>query len=127
MKNLQRTYLIKSSPEEVFNAMTNPLTLELWTGYPANIQAKAGIEFTLWDGDITGMNLEIIQDKKLVQEWYFEDNQEPSVVTIELVEQSGKTQVELYHTNIPDDAFLNISEGWNKYYFGTMKKYLESN
>ena len=125
MKNLQRTYQIKSSPEEIFNAMTNPLTLELWTGYPATIRPEANTEFTLWDGDIMGMNLEIVQDKKLVQEWYFEDNQEPSVVTILLTRQEDKTQVALQHINIPDEAYENIEEGWNKYYFGTLKKYLE--
>ena len=126
MKNLQRIYQIKSSPEEVFNAMTNPLTLELWTGYPAVFEPEANTEFSLWDGDIVGMNLEIVQNKKIVQEWYFEDNQEPSIVTLELIIQNNKTQVDLSHTNIPDDAFSNIEEGWNKYYFGTMRKYLES-
>ena len=126
MKNLQRIYQIKSSPEEVFNAMTNSLTLELWTGYPAVFQLEANTEFSIWDGDIIGMNLEIVPDKKIVQEWYFEDNQEPSIVTIELTIQNDKTQVDLSHTNIPDDAFSNIEEGWNKYYFGTMRKYLES-
>jgi len=126
MRNLQRTYQIKSSPEEVFNAMTNPLTLELWTGYNATFQKEANTEFSLWDGDITGMNLEIVPDKKLVQEWYFEDTKEKSVVTIELTKQDDKTQIELHHINIPDEAFSNIGEGWNKYYFGALKKYLES-
>ena len=126
MRNLQRSYQIKTSPEEVFNAMTNPLTLELWTGYTATFNPEANTEFTLWDGDIIGINLEIVPNIKLVQEWYFEDNKEKSIVTIELTKQNDKTQIELHHTNIPDEAFSNISEGWNKYYFGTMKKYLES-
>jgi uncharacterized protein YndB with AHSA1/START domain len=126
MKSLQLTCTIKSPPGEIFNAMTNPLTLELWTGYPADIRPEANTEFTLWDGDITGMNLEIVPEKKIVQEWYFEGNPEPSIVTIELYSQDGKTQVALHHTNIPDEAFSNIKEGWNKYYLGAMKKYLES-
>jgi len=126
MRNLQRTYQIKSSPEEVFNAMTNPLTLELWTGYTATFNPEPNTEFSLWDGDIIGMNLELVPDKKLVQEWYFEDNKEKSIVTIELTKQNDKTQIDLHHTNIPDEAITNIAEGWNKYYFGAMKKYLES-
>ena len=73
-----------------------------------------------------GMNLEVVQDKKLIQEWYFEDNLEPSIVTVILTRQDDKTLVELQHTNIPDEAFDNIKEGWNKYYFSTLKKYLES-
>ena len=108
MRNLQRTYQIKSSPEEVFNAMTNPLTLELWTGYNATFQLEENTGFSLWDGDIIGMNLEIVPDKKLVQEWYFEDNKEKSVVTVELTKQNDKTQIELHHINIPDEAFSNI-------------------
>ena len=52
MKDLQLKIYIKASREEVFNAITNPLTIELWSGYPAVIEAAAGREFFLFDGDI---------------------------------------------------------------------------
>ena len=70
MKNFKKYYVIPAEPEEVFYALTNPFTIELWTGYPATMNTEVGTEFSLWEGDITGKNLEIITNKKIVQEWY---------------------------------------------------------
>jgi len=117
---------IKETAEIVFSAITNPLSLELWTGYPAVMEAVENTEFSLWDGDISGKNLSVAINEKLVQEWYFEDQEAPSIVTIILIRENSKTLIELTHTNIPDDAFENISTGWKAYYFQPLKKFLES-
>jgi len=34
---------------------------------------EPGSEFSLWEGDITGRNIEFIKDRKVIQEWYFGD------------------------------------------------------
>ena len=125
MKDIHRTIIIKAPAKDIFNALTNPLTIELWTGYPAEMEPVAGTEFSLWEGDISGRNLEIEPGKKIVQEWFFGDENKPSVVTIELNEVKGNTTVELTHTNVPDEAFENIDYGWKEYYFGALKKFLE--
>jgi len=117
---------IKESPEIIFSAITNPVTLELWTGYPAVMQPIENTEFSLWEGDITGRNLKVEMNRKLVQEWYFEGQDSPSLVSITLHGEKGKTRIELTHTNIPDEAFDNISNGWKEYYFSPLKKFLES-
>ncbi len=54
----------------LYSALTNPFTIELWSGYPAVMSTEPGSEFSLWEGDITGKNLEFVQDRKVVQEWY---------------------------------------------------------
>jgi uncharacterized protein YndB with AHSA1/START domain len=125
MKQIRRSFVIKADKNEVFNALTNPLALELWTGYPAVMDSKPGTEFSLWEGDITGKNLEIIPGEKIVQEWFFDDPENPSIVTIELEEENKGTRIKLLHTNVPDEAYGNIDYGWKEYFFGAMKKYLE--
>lgn len=125
MKDYKKYYMIPAEPEDVFAAITNPFTIELWTGYPAVMDDKVGTEFSLWEGDITGRNLDIVQNKKIVQEWYFGDQKEESIVTINLFENKKGTQVELNHKNIPDDDYQNITEGWNEYYFGAIKEFFE--
>jgi len=117
---------IKESAEIIFSALTNPFTIELWTGFPAVMEAVEDTEFSLWEGDISGRNLSIIANKQLIQEWYFEDQESPSVVSIILIEENSKTRIELTHTNIPDEAYENISTGWKDYYFKPLKKFLES-
>lgn len=125
MKDICKTIHIKASREEVFNAITNPLTIELWSGFPASIEAAEDTEFSLFDGDITGRILAVEAPSMIEQEWYFGDQPAASIVRMELSEESGKTKIELLHTNVPDDAYENISAGWKDYYLGSLKSYLE--
>jgi activator of HSP90 ATPase len=82
MKTFKKSFKINAEPSDIYSAITNPYTIELWTGYPAVMSEVPGSEFSLWDGDITGKNLEFIPDKKIVQEWFFGDQPEKSTVTI---------------------------------------------
>jgi activator of HSP90 ATPase len=125
MKDFKKYYIIPAEPEEVFIALTNPFTIELWTGYPAIMDSNVDTEFSLWEGDITGKNLEIIDNAKVVQEWYFGEQEEKSIVTIKIFEDKKGSQVELNHANIPDEDYENIVEGWNEYYFGAIKSFFE--
>ena len=125
MKEFAYNLTINATQEEVFNALTNSFQIELWTGYPAKMDDKAGTIFSLWEGDITGCNLEIVKDYKIVQEWFFGETENPSIVTM-LLKKAGKdTRIELKHTNIPEDTYDEIVEGWKEYYLESMKNFLE--
>lgn len=127
MKDFKMYIDIKAEPMDVFTALTNPFTVELWSGETAVMSAEEGFEFSLWGGDIVGKNLEVIANEKLVQEWYFEgvDSAEKSIVTFKIWPKGANSSVELRHTNIPDDAYDNIVEGWNDSYLGAIKALLE--
>lgn len=125
MKDFKYTLAITASPEEVFTALTNPFQIELWSGYPADMKAETGYIFSLWEGDITGVNLEIQPNRLLSQEWFFGEQEEPSIVRIELKKSGAQTTLTLSHTNIPDDVYEEITEGWREYYLGSVKNMLE--
>lgn len=116
---------IIADPEEVFAALTNPFQIELWSGYPADMKPEAGYVFSLWEGDITGVNLEVVPNKRLVQEWFFGAQDEQSIVRITLKKAGGRTLLDLNHTNIPEDVYEEITEGWRDYYLGSVKSMLE--
>jgi activator of HSP90 ATPase len=123
MKNYKKFYKIKATPEEVYNALTKAFTIELWTGDKAVMEEKENTIFSLYDGDITGLNLEFVPGKKIVQEWFFGEQEERSIVTIILHESGSSTNIELHHTNIPDEAYNDITYGWDHYYFGALKEF----
>jgi activator of HSP90 ATPase len=123
MKTYQKFYNLKASPEEVYNALVKPLSIELWSGMTAVMEEVPGSEFSIFEGDITGVNLEFVPNEKIVQEWFFGEEEEKSIVTIVLKSDKSHTVVSLTHTNIPDEAYDNIKEGWDKYYFGALKGY----
>ena len=104
--------------------MTNPLMIEIWTGEPVVMSTEPGSEFEIWDGAITGENLEFVQDKLIVQKWFFGE-EEDSIVTIKLHPDRKGTLVELHQTNIPADAYENMVEGWDVDYFGNLRQLYE--
>src|SRR6185312_6134775 len=83
-KDFKKYYIIPAPPEEVYTALTNPLSIEIWTGDETVMSTEAGSEFSLWGGIIVGKNLEFEEGKKIVQQWYFDGEPDISVVTIKL-------------------------------------------
>lgn len=120
MKDFKKYYNIPASPEEIYLAMTTPATIQLWTGEPAEMSTEPGAEFSLWDGSIVGRNVEFDPGKKIVQQWYFDTQQEESIVTIKLHPGNQGASVELKHTNIPDEDYEDIVDGWNNIYFASL-------
>ena len=125
MKDFKKYYIIPAPPEDVYLALTNPNTIHLWSGEPAEMAEEVGFEFSLWDGSIVGKNLEFIKDKKIVQQWYFGDQSEDSIVTIILHTHKQGTSVEVKHTNIPAPDYQDIVEGWDENYFGAIRDFYE--
>jgi len=125
MKDFKKYYRITATPEEIYIALTNPLTIELWTGEPAVMSTEAGSEFSMWDGSVVGKNLEFEENKKIVQQWYFDGQPEASVVTIKLHPDKDATSVELRHTNIPDENYDEFAGGWDDSYFGALAEFFE--
>jgi uncharacterized protein YndB with AHSA1/START domain len=125
MKDFKKYILLHASPEDVYNALVNPVMLELWTGEPAVMSEEPGSEFSLWDGAITGKNIEFVKNSRLVQEWDFGEQEEPSVVTIRLHPSGNHTSLEIRHINIPDDSYENIKEGWIEEYLGGLEQLFE--
>ena len=126
MKDYKKYYLLDAPPEDVYNALTNAATIQLWSAEPAIMEPIAGTEFSLWEDTIVGKNLEFVTGKKIVQQWYFGEQEPASIVTIILHENKGGTSAELRHTNIPDEDYDNIVDGWNENYFGSLIEFYEA-
>jgi len=122
MKNIKRYYTLNAGPRDVYNALTNKNMLEIWTGEEAEMEAIPGTSFSLWGGSISGTNIEFEENKLIVQQWFFEGETEDSIVTMKIHPHKKGTSLELIHTNIPDEAYENISDGWDEDYFGALNE-----
>lgn len=125
MKDYKNYYIIKAEPEVLFIALTNAATIQLWSGEPAVMSTEPGSEFSLWEGSITGKNISFEPSKKIVQEWYFGDQETPSIVNIILHAHKQGTSVELRHSNIPETEYDDIIQGWNEVYFASLINFYE--
>lgn len=120
MKDFKKYFIIPAEPAEVYCALTFPATIELWTGEAAEMNTIPGSEFSLWEGSIAGKNIAFEEGKKIVQQWYFGDQETESIVTIKLHPHKSGTSAELLHTNIPDEAYEEMVDGWDENYFGLL-------
>jgi len=123
MKDYKKYYILNASPEEVYVALTNPLTIKLWTNEEAEMSTVPGSEFSIMGESIVGKNIEFVENKKIVQQWYFGEQEEPSIVTIKIHPHAEGSSVELRHSHIPDEAYEEIVEGWDSAYFGSLQEY----
>ena len=125
-KSLKLYRKIKATPEEVYRALTNPFTIELWSGEPAAMSEEPGSAFSMLNGEITGRNIAFETDKMLVQEWDFEGEPEASTVTIRLFPEKSGTQIMVEHTGIPGEAYDNMVEGWKSFYLDALQDFFEA-
>lgn len=120
MKNFKKYYIIPSDPENLYRALTTEHTILLWTGENASMQAIEGTEFSLWDGSIVGKNLKFEENKSITQQWYFGELSEASIVNIKLHPHKDGTSMEVRQTNIPDEDYRDIVEGWDQVYIASL-------
>lgn len=125
MKSIRQKHHIAAPPDEVYLALTNPFTIELWTGYPAEMSTTPGDEFSLYEGDIVGKNLEFKTNELIRQQWYFEGEEKESIVRLQLRPEKNNTVVELIHENVPEGVYEEMVHGWKRMYFEALKKFFK--
>lgn len=125
-KDFKKHIKINALPEEVYDALTKPFAIELWTGEPAIMCTEPNTEFEIMDGSICGMNQEFEENKRIVQEWYFGDNNPQSIVTFYIRPKgASKSELSITHTNIPDCDYEEIVDGWNECYIKPLCHFFE--
>ncbi len=125
MPTIQKSYEMNATPEEVFEALVNPELIQEWSGDEAKMGAEVGDKFSLWGGQMFGSNLEVTKNKKLVQEWCYDQWDKPSKVTFTIKVKDKKTIVDLLHEEVPEKFVNSISDGWDSYYLGAMQEMFE--
>ena len=126
MTQIKQTYRINAPVEKVWWALTTAEGAEAWGAGPAKMNPVNNGEFSYWDGDIHGINTEIIPMMRIVQDWYgHDDPTRRYVATFEFTSPDTETtDVHLTHEGAHDDIKKDISD-WSDYYFEPIKKLLE--
>lgn len=90
------------------------------------VSARAGAPFTLFGGYITGRNLELVSDQRLVQAWRTGgwDAGEYSIVRFTLRTQDAGCLVTLDHRGFPRSQGESLAYGWRAHYWEPLAKLL---
>jgi activator of HSP90 ATPase len=126
-KTISQTVTFKASPHEVYEMLMDSKKHSELTMSKAQISKKVGDKFSIYEGDIEGVNLELVQGRKIVQSWRYSDWPEGhySQAIFLFEEIKGGTQLTFTQTGVPEEHFDEIARGWHDYYWEPMKELLE--
>lgn len=127
-KTIKQKILFKASAHDVYEALMDSRKHAKFTGGSAQISRKAGGKFSIYDGYATGKNIEIIEDKKIVQTWRASDWEEgdDSEVTFLFTPAKNGCALEFIQRNVPIKHYSSIKKGWTDFYWKPMKEMLEN-
>jgi activator of HSP90 ATPase len=124
-KTLHQSVKLSASPHDVYVALMDSKKHAEFTGAGAKISPKKGGKFSTFDDYATGENLELVPDKKIVQSWRASDwpKGHYSVATFELKLGGKGTQLDFTQTDIPEEVYDDIAQGWVDWYWDKLKAY----
>jgi activator of HSP90 ATPase len=126
-KDLKQGLMIRASAHAIYEALMDSKKHAKFTSSPAKISRIVGGSFTAHGDYISGKNLELIPDKKIVQSWRASNWPvgHSSTITYLLKETKNGTKLMFSQKGIPMSDAKNITGGWKTYYWEPLKKMLE--
>lgn len=124
-KTIRQTVTIQATPIEVYTVLMDSKKHSQFTGAKASISKKVGGSFSAYDGYCYGINVELIEGKKIVQTWQANDWQkdETSKVTFIFAKNGKGTKLTFVHSGVPDSQVESIKKGWIDFYWTPLKAF----
>lgn len=127
---IAQTVTLPASPERIYNALLDGEQTTAFTGAYAYCQPEEGFGFSAYDDYVIGKILELRPSERIVQTW---QAREPnwlvdhfSKVTLELRPQGEGTELTLLHEDVPEEYAASVAEGWHRYYWEPLRKWLSA-
>ena len=123
-KNIHQMVSFKANPHDIYETLMDSKKHSMITGDEAHISQKVGGIFRAGSGYITGKNVELKADEKIIQWWRGSDWPEDhySKVTFSLTKSEEGTNLEFTQSGVPEEHFEEISQGWYDYYWEPLKR-----
>jgi uncharacterized protein YndB with AHSA1/START domain len=123
-------HLIYSSPEEVFDALTDSAKIKKWSGGKARVELKKSGAFEMFDGWVKGEVLEFEKAKHLSYTWKGAEwgkKAAPSVVAFKFIAHKAGTEISLEHSGFPNEEEAKKHyDGWINYVFDPLNDFFTS-
>ena len=125
-KLIRQSVTFNATPHAVYEALMDSRKHARFTQAPAKISRKVGGAISAYGDYITGSNLELVPDQKIVQAWHASEWPEGhmSRATFKLAPVPGGTRLTFTHSGVPDAFVDDIRQGWIDSYWVPMKAML---
>lgn len=130
-KTIKQRVKFKAPPAAVYDVLTDSRRRSVVTGRKATISRKVGGAFTADGSDVSGINVDLVPGRRIVQAWRHRRFPEGifSMVAVTLTQtHDGGTELVLTHRGVPKDLIPETERAWREQYWSRIKAYLaESN
>jgi len=127
-KTIKQKVTFRAPPEEIYDLLTESKKYAAVTGKKAAIGKTAGAKFSVYGGQASGIIVELVRNKRIVQAWRGHSFPDGifSMATFNLRKTlRGGTELVLVHRGVPKEMIPFIEKSWRKYNWEPIKKYLE--
>lgn len=126
MAGIHQEVKFEASPDRVYQALTDSAEFAALTGGAAEISREAGGAFSCFGGMITGRQIELVPNQRVVQAWRVGNWDEGfySITRFELHPEGKGTKLIFDHTGYPEAEETHLASGWNAQYWERLKKHL---
>lgn len=138
-ESIHQEPVFKASPKRVYGALTDAKQFDqvaqmsgaMKSGMgpaskPTELRPEAGAAFFLFGGYVTGRNVELITNQRIVQAWRA-GSWDPGVYSIakfEITEEASGTRIVFDHTGFPVGQAQHLASGWKANYWEPLEKFL---
>ena len=128
MRNVIRQSVVLPAPAEtLFEMYLNPAMHQTITGAPVEIGDERGSKFKAFDGALTGIILEVVKSRLIIQSWrskVFKAEDPDSTLILSFTPEADEGRIDLIHLDVPDHDYDGVTQGWEKYYWAPWRAYL---
>jgi activator of HSP90 ATPase len=127
-KPIVQSITFNTSAKELYGIYMDPKRHAKVTGAPVKISSKPGSKFTAFGGMLWGSTLVAIPSKLIVQRWRSENFNKTdldSILVLEFSQEGSEGRIDLVHVNVPEQDHAGVTNGWKKYYWEPLRKYLK--
>ena len=124
-KTIKHKVRFRIPPQTVYGLLADSRKRTEVTGRKALISDKVGGKFSTDEGQVTGVNVDLVPGERLVQAWRREDFPEGiySMAAITLAATpNGGTELVLTHRGVPKHLLDQIEDYWRLVYWAPMKE-----
>ena len=127
-KTIKQRVKFKASPDTIYTLLADSRKHAAVTGSPATISTKIGGTFSTNGDDVTGVNVDLVPARRIVQAWRHRRFPEGvfSMAAVTLTPTAdGGTELVLTHRGVPKDLIPDVEQAWRERYWSRIKTWID--
>lgn len=126
-KTIKQRVKFRASPAIIYDLLADSRKHSALTGRKAIISRKIGGTFSASGDDVTGVNVDLVPGRRIVQAWrhrrFPEGIFSMAAVTLTATADGG-TDLVLTHRGVPKDLIPETERAWREQYWSRIKAWL---